>query len=1203
MKTPLPRPILVWLCVFTLSLLLSLTSFAQPANDGCANATTLVSGPTCTNTAGTLRAASGASTPTAGIAAFCGNAASPDVWYIFTAKSTLPTVTLSSMGSNLDNAPRLQIFNTTSCAVATLNANSNACATGTNVATLSVTPATALTVGANYLVRVFTGGNSVGAGAANTWNFNICIVDPAPANDLCGASTLLTTSTTCVNTAGNMYASTLTATTINTPDCSGGAATYDVWYRFVAQAPNPTITLSSVGASFAGVAGMQLLSNNCGGSFTAYYCGTTSIAADFLTPGTTYFIRVYGTGALPATSTDYGYNICITDPVATPPFNDECANAINVPVGVNTCGNTIPGNMAGATASAVPVAPCGGPVVYDVWYKFTAVSTSSTITLGGANNNFATANRRLQLFSGTCGALTSIACNTTSIPTFATTVGTTYYVRVYSVAGPIPNGNAIFNICVNGGANAPIRFGNSYVNVSKQTTGGVVEPGDVLEIRMTINHTSGTVVNPRYVDNIPTNTVKATGADAPIRVITNEGLVYKSFTPNAGDDAATYIASPAPGQFNIRINLGFGGTNPGIPVNNTATEIASATGSMVAGSDRPRGGGGLLFATAYRVVVTGNIGDTITLNPGQFIYRQSAAGPDITLTATPFKILINDSLSLCANSIGVNIASEFGGTFGSGTTLNRSSDLVFPISNYSFVSEVNAVNGVGDGRYAIVKNISPRSGTVRDARRRNTCNVPAALAEDDEYNCNRRMFNGFWFIDGDHTNTNNAIGNNPPAVNANSGYMLMVNADYVASEVYRQSITNLCPNTYYEFSAWVRNICPTCGIDSTNAQFTGSVTAPASGYPGVYPNLSFSLNDVDYYSTGQIDTVGWLKKGFVFRTGPAQTSAVFSIRNNSQGGGGNDWVLDDIAVATCLPTMSYSPTINPTVCQNNPIIIADTISSYFRNYTTYKWQRSTNGGASWFDITSVTTLPDTNYYVTSYTVPPANTNVSDSGDLYRVVVATTASNLTDPNCNISDGITITLSVNDCGIPLKTDLLSFNGKLVSSNGHLSWTTSKEDGPLTFTIERSNDGNSFSYAGSVNSYNNYSAVTNSYTYIDPVPVTGKVYYRLLITDQSGSKKYSRTIQLNKQNTDNIGLVSVINPFRYSLEFDISAQSDTRIEAELLDMFGRPVRKASYLIKAGTNALSLPNTETLPDGTYIFRVKNNDVLFIRKVMKKSF
>ena len=134
------------------------------------------------------------------------------------------------------------------------------------------------------------------------------------------------------------------------------------------------------------------------------------------------------------------------------------------------------------------------------------------------------------------------------------------------------------------------------------------------------------------------------------------------------------------------------------------------------------------------------------------------------------------------------------------------------------------------------------------------------------------MFNGHWDIDGDHSGTTNAIGNVPPAAATPSGYMLMVNADYVASEIFRQTITNLCPNTYYEFSAWIRNICQTCGIDSTGAQFAGTPTAPANGYVGVYPNLSFALNDIDYYSSGEVDTLGWMKKGFMFRTGPTQTS-------------------------------------------------------------------------------------------------------------------------------------------------------------------------------------------------------------------------------------------------------------------------------------------------------------------------------------------
>src|SRR5690606_36820914 len=269
-------------------------------------------------------------------------------------------------------------------------------------------------------------------------------------------------------------------------------------------------------------------------------------------------------------------------------------------------------------------------------------------------------------------------------------------------------------------------------------------------------------------------------------------------------------------------------------------------------------------------------------------------------------------------------------------------------------------------------------------------------------------------------------------------------------------------------SAWFRNICSTCGMDSVGAQFAGTATAPSAGYVGVYPNLSFSLDGLDYYSTGEIDLGGWQKKGFVFRTGPTQTSATFSIRNNSQGGGGNDWVMADIAAATCLPTMSYSPTINPNVCEINPIIIADTISSFFNNYTTYKWQRSVNGRANWTDITGVTSLPDTNYYITTYTVPPASTTLADSGTLYRVVVATTADNLSDPNCNISVGVTITLHVLNCEPVLNVDLLSFNGILEDKKSKLTWRTSQEDMPVIFVIERSNDGYNLTPVGEVPGY---------------------------------------------------------------------------------------------------------------------------------------
>ncbi|MCB0775294.1 MAG: T9SS type A sorting domain-containing protein [Chitinophagaceae bacterium] len=1026
---------------------------------------------------------------------------------------------------------------------------------------------------------------------------------PPPSNDDCSGAPTLTSGTTCSNTAGTAYGASNSSPTISSPNCAS-TATYDVWYRFVAQTTNPTIRLSSIGSEFTN-ASVQLLSNNCGGTFTSLFCGGSTLPTDFLVPGTTYYIRVYSDGGTaPTNSANANFNICIQDPVITPD-NDECTGAYNLSV-ANAC-QTVPGNMAGATASSQPLSgSCPGSLAYDVWYRFTAINNTATVTISSFGTNFL-ATRGVEIFSGSCGSLTSLACGSTTATSNSLTAGNVYYVRVYSSTGPAPTGDARFNICVTSTAAPVVRYGNSYVNLSKKTNGGVVQPGDTLEIRMAIQHNSTTNMSRlRFVDNVPTNTAMLTGASDRIRIVTNEGLTYKQYTLASGDDAATYVASPAAGQYNIRMNLGFGTSNPGIPVNNTSTEFASASGTMSRTNRPTLFGSSLLFATAYQVVVTGAVGDTITLNPASFIYYDGSS--ETTLSGNSYKILISDPLSLCSNSIGINNALESGGTFGSGVLQNRGADLTIPISGYSFLSEVNSYNSVGDGRYAIVKNISPRTRTNKNATFARTGSCTSLYSITDELNCNNRMHNGHWYIDGDHSGTNDALGNPPPDTATNSGYMLMVNADYVASEVYSQTINNLCPNTYYEFSAWVRNICPTCGADSTGAQFAGTPTAPTNGYPGVLPNLTFSLGGLDYYSTGTIDTLGWVKKGFVFRTGPSQTSASFSIRNNAQGGGGNDWVMDDIAVATCFPDMIYSPSSNPNICESNAITITDTVRSYFNDYVEYKWQVSTNGGSTWTDISGTTgtaspTLVGGFYeYVSSYTIPPSNTTAANAGDMYRLVVASTNSNLGTTECSYSDPTTITVSIlTDCGPPLAVDLLSISGTLgIDNRSTIRWVTSHEDEPVHYVLQRSNDGSGFTDIATIAGQNSEIAEQNHYSYNDPVTVVNKVFYRIKIVSASGSIKYSKTIRLE---TTAAGFTfgTVVIPFGDELNFSIQSNEEGLVHVQLVDMNGKTVRLATYQVYNGTNALGLTGTNSLPSGVYLLKATRNNHSIIKTVLKK--
>src|SRR5690349_19375973 len=100
-----------------------------------------------------------------------------------------------------------------------------------------------------------------------------------------------------------------------------------------------------------------------------------------------------------------------------------------------------------------------------------------------------------------------------------------------------------------------IDFGKSYVNVTKGLNGGTVEPGDVLEIRASIVVKSGTYDSCGYFDAVPAGTSYIPGT---IRVLTNEGKIYKQFTDAPGDDQGWISGT------NVRINLGFNAaSNPG----------------------------------------------------------------------------------------------------------------------------------------------------------------------------------------------------------------------------------------------------------------------------------------------------------------------------------------------------------------------------------------------------------------------------------------------------------------------------------------------------------------------------------------------------------------------------------------------------------------------------------------------------------------
>jgi hypothetical protein len=719
-----------------------------------------------------------------------------------------------------------------------------------------------------------------------------------------------------------------------------------------------------------------------------------------------------------------------------------------------------------------------------------------------------------------------------------------------------------------------IDFGKSYINVTKGLSGGTVETNDVLEIRAAFVVRSGTYDSCGYTDAVPAGTSFISGT---IRVLTNEGKIYKQFTDAANDDEGWISGST------IKINLGY---------NQGSAPARWYRRGRIANTDRPSFySGTCIMIASFRVTVTAAIGSIISTGGGSMTYK---SGGVQTFTFPSNTVAVYTNFGICSNSVGTNaLGTEFNGTFGSGKPRNRGSSANVPPS---YTYDIFTGNTPNDYYYGIANNTS----TI------NAYTTSNAWAKPDGSAITHRVFQ-VWDIIGDHTGAASPTAGNPAAdtvANSNAGYMLVINASYRIDSAFQQTISNLCPNTYYEISCWMRNICSKCGCDSTGRGNgnVGYIPTAAGDSSGVYPNLTFEVNGVDYYTTGNLLYSGkWVKKGFTFLTGPSQTSFTLKFFNNAPGGGGNDWALDDISVATCSPNLAFTPTNQPTVCAGNVVDIGSYIRSFFNNYTYFKWEKSTNNGVTWTSAgLSGTGSPTWNgsawEYFTAY--PTFVAYMSDSGTKFRVVVATTDSNLLNTSCSFSDVSSIlTLNVINCGAPLSTDIISFSGKMGNNTSQLKWTTSKEEEPVHFVVERSSDGRTYQSAGTVAGSSGNSEL-NYYSWSEPYSFDRPVFYRIKLM-AANRQKLSRTIKLSSAE-DGVGFGNIPNPFTQNLVAEVTSDKARIIYLHLIDNSGKTIIRQQFAVTDGTTTLHLP-TESLAAGLYTLQLLSGDKVINKRVLKQ--
>lgn len=118
-----------------------------------------------------------------------------------------------------------------------------------------------------------------------------------------------------------------------------------------------------------------------------------------------------------------------------------------------------------------------------------------------------------------------------------------------------------------------------------------------------------------------------------------------------------------------------------------------------------------------------------------------------------------------------------------------------------------------------------------------------------------------------------------------SGKMMLINASERPATFFIYAVKNVTPNSHYEFSVWITNVCRTASECVPNP-----------------PNITFTIQDMDgkqlaKFRTGFVSQTGyvnWKRYSGEFLVPMGVNSIVIKLDDETNGGCGNDFAIDDL---------------------------------------------------------------------------------------------------------------------------------------------------------------------------------------------------------------------------------------------------------------------------------------------------------------------
>lgn len=906
----------------------------------------------------------------------------------------------------------------------------------------------------------------------------------------------------------------------------------------------------------------------------------------------------------------------------TQPVNNECANATSVAVNpTETCTATVPGTVAGATASTGPASTCG---TYDddVWFSFVPTGTSHLVSLQNVAGS--TTDLTFQVVNA-CGAAANIVVCSDPESSLLTglTPGSTYYLRVASYT-PTPGQNTTFTVCISTPMMSYVSSTTTQASSSGTTAGSLNQ--QILQVAVVVTG----LIAPLNLTQITFNT---TGSTAPAN-ITNAKVYYTGTSSTFATTTAYGSPVPSPnGSFNVTgSQVLTGGTsnttnyfwlvydiNCTAP---TANVVDAQCTSLTVGSPQTptvTNPAGTRAITAASITATTSQPSTATVLSGstdqqilQVALTGCATSPVTSITfsttgSTSAADILNAKVYF-TNSSTFATTTQFGATqvSPSGNFTVTGSQLLGGTTGYFWLTydiapaatAVNVVDGscvsaVVNGTTATPATPNPTGTRAIVAAAVN--DMPAgAITLGVDANCSAT-----------YSNVNSVLSTNEPRLSCKgsqtasaqvwfkfvapaSGFV-KVSTDY-ASTALDTKVGLFSASDPNNLASYNIIACDDDGgvNGNSSAVYASGLTAGATYYVAVahYNGTTTGAFCVDVKnvtsamlaptaSCAAVQSIAGFLPGYTGWVSliDATGMLVANIRQNS--GTATDFAGSYTAVAGASRT---DATGQPYLNRNYLITGSNAISANLRLYFSDAEVSSLGSPLATLGVSRVAGSTCISDFAGTATAISQASSGSVNGISWVELVTPGFSNF---------------FVMAGAIPLPVKLESFTGKNSGNSNLLNWTTAEEKNFSHFELQRSADGINFDKLGIVAAQGKTTG--SKYSYTDDRPFDGKNLYRLYVLDKDGKGSLSDIVELYVKYGSGLSVNVHPNPVKQHLHITVSGKQDGKSHILLTDIVGKTIQ---YITLNGNTAdLDMSN---LPAGMYLIKYMDDSHSSITKVTK---